>query len=242
MAEAEPCGWFWGVSEATFTRYLPTLIDHHRAFCLGAAKRSVGTQELREREGEGNGYDICPPTSLTSLRDWSRDLMMEMIELEAGGVSFFWWKALGTGWPVIAHVSVGNEWTTSMKSSEWLKLVVGYFSHIKSPDWRLPVLAEELNKALQDIDSILVLHPNFCSLLTLSSLVYCLMVTRWLYRSKYDISVQGRQNGKEQHKSIPCTRYFSFLQGFPVIPLCLIGQNLVTWSLLSAKEDGKSGF
>lgn len=43
------------MSEATSTRYLPTLIDYHRDFGLGVAKTSVGTQELMEREEEGNG-------------------------------------------------------------------------------------------------------------------------------------------------------------------------------------------
>lgn len=78
-----------------------------------------------------------------------------------------------------------------------VKITSGLFSHIKSPDRWLLVLAEQLNKAFKDMVSILAFHPKFCSLLTLCSCVYCLMVTRWLYSSKYDISLQGRQNGRK---------------------------------------------
>ena len=38
------------MSDAASTRYLLTLMDHHRTCCLRAAKKGAGAQELAEKE------------------------------------------------------------------------------------------------------------------------------------------------------------------------------------------------
>ena len=99
-------GCFWNMSETASTRYLLMLMDHHRICCLRAAKRSVGAQELAEKEEEekeGSVWHVpsCLPHWPENLVHWV--LMVETRGLKTGGTASFWWKTLGKAgslWPI----------------------------------------------------------------------------------------------------------------------------------------------